>query len=127
MHALIKPSLAQETLVLYIIIQLSLFYSPLNPRSDAYNHCSLQRKLPSSAGFKSFIFISFPCFSLHIVKNCAITWPSFLLQMFACYHLVPHMILHQMAYNLLCTSKRWLMDRLKLQMMISRLGATLFL
>ena len=86
-----------------ILIQLSLFYSPLNSCSDDFNHQSLQGKSPSSAGFKSFIFISLPCFSLHPCPNQAITWPLFLLQTFAYCHLVPHVILHLMVYFLLRT------------------------
>ena len=84
-----------------ILLQLSLFYSPLNSCSDDSNHRSLQGKSPSSAGFKSFIFISLPYFSLHPCANRAITWPSFLLKTYACCHLFPHMILHLMAYFLL--------------------------
>ena len=84
-----------------MLIQLSLFYSPLNSRYDDFNHQSLQGKSPPSAGLKSFIFISLPCFSLHPCPNRAITWPSFLLQTYACCHLVPHMILHLMVYFLL--------------------------
>ena len=80
-----------------ILIQLSLFYLPLNSHSDDSFHRSLQGKSPSLAGFKSFIFISLPCFSL----NRAITWPSFLLQTYACCHLIPHMILHLMVYFVL--------------------------
>ena len=81
-----------------ILIQLSLFNSQLNSRSDGSNHRSLQGKSPSSARFKSFIFISLPCLSLHACGNWAITWPSFLLQTYACCHLVPHVILHLMLY-----------------------------
>ena len=81
--------------------QLSLSYSPLNSRSDESNHRSLQGKSPSSARFKSFIFISLPCLSLHPCGNRAITWLSFLLQTYACRHLVPHVILHLMVYFLL--------------------------
>ena len=88
-----------------ILIQLSLFYSPLNSRSDDSNHRSLQGKSSSSAGFKSFIFISFPCFSLHPCANRTITWPPFLLQTYACCHLVPHVILHLMVYFLLHNKK----------------------
>ena len=77
-----------------ISIQLSLFYSPLN--SNGSNHQSLKGKSPSSARFKSFIFISLPCLSLHPCGNQAITWPSFLLQSYACRHLVAHVILHLM-------------------------------
>ena len=105
-----------------VIIQLPLFYSPLNSCSDGSNHRSLQGKSPSTAGFKSFIFISLPCFSLHPGTNWAITWPSFLLQTFACCHLVPHMILHQMMKFLLCNKKRWQPDGSKWQ--ILRRGAT---
>ena len=47
-----------------ILIQLSLSYSPLSSRSDGSNHRSLQGKSPSSARFKSFIFISLPCLLL---------------------------------------------------------------
>ena len=79
-----------------IIIQLPLFYSLLNSCFDGSNHRSLQGKSPSSVGFKSFIFISFACFLLHIAKKCAITWLLFLLKTFTSYHLAPHMILHQM-------------------------------
>ena len=39
-----------------------LFYSPLNSHSDGSNHRNLHGKLPSSAGFKSFIFNSLLCF-----------------------------------------------------------------
>ena len=60
-----------------------------------------QGKWPSSAGFKSYIFISLPCFSLHPYANQAITWASFLLQTYACRHLVPHAILHLMVYFVL--------------------------
>ena len=74
-----------------IIIPLPLFYSLLNSRSDGSNHQSLQGKLPSLA---CYIFISLLCFSLHPGTNRAITLPSFLLQTFACCHLVPHVILH---------------------------------
>ena len=81
-----------------ILIQLSLSYSPLNSRSDGSNHRSLLGKSPSSARFKSFIFISLPCLSLHPCGNRAITWPSFLLQTYACRHLAPHVILHLMMY-----------------------------
>ena len=84
-----------------ILIQLSLSYSPLNSHSDDSNHRSLQGKSPSSTGFKSFIFISLLCFSLHPCTNRAITWPSFLLQTYACSHLVPHMILYLMVYFVL--------------------------
>ena len=84
-----------------ILIQLSLFYSPLNSHSDDSYHRSLQGKLPSSSGFKSFIFISLPCSLLHPCPNWAITWPSFLLQTYDCCHPVPHMILHLMVYFLL--------------------------
>ena len=85
-----------------ILIQLSLFYSPLNSSSGGSNHRSLQGKSLSSARFKSFIFISLPCLSLHPCGNRAITWPSFLLQTYACRHLAPHVILHLMVYFLLC-------------------------
>ena len=88
-----------------IIMQLPLFYSPLNSGSNGFNHRNLQVKSPSSVGFKSFIFISLPCLSLHPGTNQAITWPSFLLQTFACCHLVPHVILHQMVYFLLRNKK----------------------
>ena len=98
-----------------IIIQLSLFYSPLNSCSDSSNHRSLHIKLPFSARFKSFIFNSFPCFSLHLSANGAITWPSFLLQPYGCCHLVPHVILHLMVYFCYIINK----DRLK-RHMISR-------
>ena len=84
-----------------ILIQLSLSYSPLNSCSDGSNHRSLQGKSPSSARFKSFIFISLPCLSLHRCGNRAITWPSFLLQTYGCRYLAPHMILHLMVYFLL--------------------------
>ena len=52
-----------------IIIQLPLFYSPLNSCSDDSNHRSLQGKSSSSAGFKSFIFISFPYFLLNFSQK----------------------------------------------------------
>ena len=85
-----------------ILIQLSLFYSPLKSHSDGSNHRSLQGKSPSSARFKSFIFIILPCLSLHPCGNRAITWLSFLLQTYACRHLAPYVILHLMVYFLLC-------------------------
>ena len=99
-HASIKPSPSSRN-ASPILIQLSLFYSPLNSCSDGSNHRSLQGKSPSSARFKSFIFISLPCLSLHPCGNRAITWPSFLLQTYACCHLVPHVVLHLMVYFLL--------------------------
>ena len=101
MHASIKLTFPNSRNASPILIQLSLFYSPLNSRTDGSNHQSLQGKLPSSARFKSFIFISLPCLSLHPCGNRAITWPSFLLQTYACCHLVPHVILHMMVYFLL--------------------------
>ena len=81
-----------------ILIQLSLFYSPLNSHYDDSNHRSLQGKSPSSARFKYFIFISLLCFPLNPCPNQAITWSSFLLQTYTCCHLVPHVILHLMVY-----------------------------
>ena len=84
-----------------ILMQLSLFYSPLNSCSDGSNDRSLQGKLPSSARFKSFIFISLPCLLLHPCENQTITWPSFHLQTYASRHLVLHVILHLMVYFLL--------------------------
>ena len=86
-------------------IQLPLFYSPLNSCSDGFNHRSLQGKSPSSAGFKSFTFISLPCFSLPLSANQAIVWPLFLLQTYTYCHLVPHVILHQMVLFLLRSKK----------------------
>ena len=82
-------------------MQLLLFYSPLNFCSDGSNHRSLHGKSPSLAGFKSFILIFLLCFSLHHGANGAITWPLFLLQPYACSHLVPHVILRLMVYFLL--------------------------
>ena len=108
-----------------LIIQLPLFYPPLNSCFDGSNHRSLQGKSPSSVGFKSFIFFSFVCFLLHIAKNCAITSPLFLLKAFASYHLAPHMILHQIVQILSHNLKRWLPNGLK-QQMILRQGATFF-
>ena len=84
-----------------ILIQLSLFYSPLSSRSDEFNNQSLQGKSPSSAGFKSFIFIFLLCLSPYPCANRTITWQSFLLQTYACRHLVPHVILHLIVYFLL--------------------------
>ena len=52
-----------------ILIKSSLFYSPLNSRSDDSYHRSLQGKSPSSAGFKSFIFISLLCFHYTLSKS----------------------------------------------------------
>ena len=124
MHASIKPSLAQETQILRIIKILPLFYSPLNSNSDGSNYRSFQGKSAFSAGFNSFI--SFPCFFATLCWNRAITWPIFLLQTFACCHLVPH-IRNSTSDGVvfLHNKKRWLPNELKWQM-ISRQGATIF-
>ena len=67
-----------------IIIQLPLFYSPLNSCSDGSNHRSLQGKSPSSARFKSFIFISLPCLSLLPCGNRAVVPPTNLCLLLSC-------------------------------------------
>ena len=78
-----------------IIIRLPLFYSPLNSHSDGSIIIEAFREsLLLQQGLN--LFISLPCFSLHPGANRAITWLSFFLQAFACCHLIPHVILHQM-------------------------------
>ena len=51
-----------------ILIQLALFYSPLNSRSDGSNHQSLQGNSPSSARYKSFISFLFRVFHYTLVQ-----------------------------------------------------------